>query len=459
MTNLFGKKLTSQNQVALINENESISYRELIKQSDKIKKEIESNSIVLLIADNSSAFVVGYVAFLSKEKTINILVDNSFSDEFIVKIIKTYKPNYIYVSKTKKYFEKKYKNILDYDSYIVFKTSFFIHKELNFKNFLLLSTSGTTQSPKFVRLSQENLEDNTLKIANHLNIKKNHTTITTMPMGYSYGLSILNTHLFKGAKIVLNKSTILEKIFWEKIIKHNVNSFGGVPEFYEFLKRIDFQKNLYTSIKYLTQAGGKLQEETLKYFGNICKKKKIKFYVMYGQTEASPRMSLLNWKMFFKKINSIGKPLKGYKMNLVSKNKKLIKKNNQEGEIVFRGKNVSLGYAKSLKDLRTGDINKKILYTGDIAYRDNDNYYYITGRKKRFIKLFGKRFDLKEIEIFLLSHGIKVRCNLNDSKLTLNLYNNFQKMQFIKDLLHRHLKINQNYIVIKKNYKKTFKDF
>ena len=104
MTNLFGKKLTSQNQVALINENESISYRELIKQSDKIKKVIESNSIVLLIADNSSAFVVGYVAFLSKEKTINILVDNSFSDEFIVKIIKSYKPNYIYVSKTKKYF-------------------------------------------------------------------------------------------------------------------------------------------------------------------------------------------------------------------------------------------------------------------------------------------------------------------------------------------------------------------
>ena len=109
--------------------------------------------------------------------------------------------------------------------------------------------------------------------------------------------------------------------------------------------------------------------------------------------------------------------------------------------------------------MRIGDLNKKILYTGDIAYRDNDNYYYITGRKKRFIKLFGKRFDLKEIEIFLLSHGIKVRCNLNDSKLTLNLYNNFQKMQFIKDLLHRHLRINQNYILIKKNYKKTFKDF
>jgi len=459
MIKIFKNFSKNFNSISLIDEFGTLTYKDLISGSSKIKKLIKLNSIALLIADNSSAFVVGYIAFLSKEKIINILVDNSFSVEFIEKIIRSYKPNYIYVSKNNKYFKKKYEKIINYNSYAVFKTSFSNHKKLNFKNFLLLSTSGTTQSPKFVRLSRENLEDNTLKISNHLNIKKNHTTITTMPMGYSYGLSILNTHLQKGAKIVFNKSTILEKDFWQKIIKHKVNSFGGVPEFYEFLKRIDFQKYFYTSIKYLTQAGGKLNEETLKYFGNICKKKRIKFYVMYGQTEASPRMTLLSWNMFFKKINSIGKPLKGYKISLVSKNNKLVRKTNQEGEIVFHGNNVSLGYAKNLKDLRNGDINKKILYTGDIAYRDKDNFYYIVGRKKRFIKLFGKRFDLKEIEDFLFSHGIKVRCNLSDSKLTLNLYNNFKKDQFIKSLLNKHLNINQNYILIKKNYKKTFKDF
>lgn len=459
MLKILNNIQTYKNQIALVTDSDCLSYRDLIKQSDKIKKQIKLNSVVLLVADNSSDFVVGYISFISKEKTINILADNSFSIEFLEKIIKNYEPNYIYVSKNNKYFEKKYQKILNYNSYTLFETDFSNHKKLNFKNFLLLSTSGTTQSPKFVRLSRKNLEDNTIKIANHLSIKKNHTTITTMPMGYSYGLSILNTHLLLGAKIVLNKCTILEKSFWSKVIKHKVNSFGGVPEFYEFLRRINFERHFHTSIKYLTQAGGKLNEETLKYFGDICKKKKIKFYVMYGQTEASPRMSLLNWNMFFKKINSIGKPLKGYKMNLISKNKKLIKKNNQEGEIVFHGNNVSLGYAKNLKDLRSGDINKKSLFTGDIAYKDKDNFYYIIGRKKRFIKLFGKRFDLKEIENFLFSHGIKVRCNLSDSKLTLNLYNNFQKAQFIKNLLHKHLNINQNYILIKTSYKKTFKDF
>ena len=107
---------------------------------------------------------------------------------------------------------------------------------MNYINFLLLSTSGTTHSPKFVRLSKKNIEDNTKKIIKCLKIKKDHTTITTMPAGYSYGLSIINTHLKCGAKIVLNKNSILEKQFWNKIKNFKVNSFGGVPEFYDFLK-------------------------------------------------------------------------------------------------------------------------------------------------------------------------------------------------------------------------------
>ena len=123
-----------------------------------------------------------------------------------------------------------------------------------------------------------------------------------MPLAYSYGLSILNSHLVTGGAIVLNNRSIIDKIFWQNLKRYKVNSFGGVPEFYQYLKRIDFEKLLTKSIKYLTQAGGKLDEKTLKYFGNICKKNNIKFYVMYGQTEAAPRMSCLNWKDFFLKI-------------------------------------------------------------------------------------------------------------------------------------------------------------
>ena len=460
MVKIFKNFYKNQDSIALIdNQFGNFKYKDLLYNSDKIKKIIKSNSVALLIADNNSEFVAGYVAFLSKKNIISILVDRSFSIEFILKMINSYKPNYIFTPKDLVFNKKNYEEIFNFKSYGIFKTKYREHKELNFKNFLLISTSGTTASPKFVRLSKTNLEENVLKISHHLNIKKNHTTITTMPMGYSYGLSILNTHLQKGSKIVINKSTLLEKIFWKKITDYKVNSFGGVPEFYEFLKRIDFQKISLSSIKYLTQAGGRLNEETLRYYGNLCLKKKIKFYVMYGQSEAGPRMTLLDWNMFYKKINSIGKPLKGCKINLVTKNNKIIKKANKEGEIVFYGKNVSLGYCKNIQDLKKGDVNKKILHTGDIAYRDNENFYYISGRKKRFIKLFGKRLDLKEIESFLSLRGIKVRCNTNDLKLTLNLYNNFKREKFIKTSLSKYLNINQNYILIKKNFNKTFKDF
>ena len=101
----------------------------------------------------------------------------------------------------------------------------------------------------------------------------------------------------------MNNNTVIEKTFWRKIKDYKIDSFGGVPEFFEILKKINFEKFYLNSIKYITQAGGRLDENLLKYFGKICKTKSIKFYVMYGQTEAGPRMSVLNWRMFYKKLN------------------------------------------------------------------------------------------------------------------------------------------------------------
>ena len=197
-----------------------------------------------------------------------------------------------------------------------------------------------------------------------------------MPAGYSYGLSILNSHLKAKSKIVLNNNSIIEKSFWEKMKKFKVNSFGGVPEFYEFLRKLNFEKYVNKNMKYLTQAGGKLNEKDLEYFGKICKKNKIKFYVMYGQTEASPRISFLEWKFFFKNMNSIGKPLKGYKLKIFNRGKE-IKRPNKNGELVLFGKNVCLGYANNFSDLKRGDENKNILRTGDLGFKDKNNFFIL----------------------------------------------------------------------------------
>ena len=459
MSELFKNINKFGNSTALIDEKlGEVSYSDLVEKSDEIKKKLNSNSIALLIADNSSEFVIGYIAFLRKKKIISILVDNSFSNEFISKIFFIYKPNYLFCPKKFKINFKSLVNVISFSEYEIYRTNYNYYENLNFKNFLLISTSGTTQNPKFVRLSETNIQDNIKKIISYLKINKKQKTITTMPMGYSYGLSIVNSHLVAGSTVVLNNKTVIDKSFWNVIKKYKVNSFGGVPEFYEYLKRINFEKYITKSIKYLTQAGGKLEEKTLGYFGKICKKNKVKFYVMYGQAEASPRMTYLKWEKFFSKINSIGKPLKGYKIKLVDKNRKVINKINTKGEIMFSGRNVSFGYAKNFNDLTKDDENKKTLFTGDLAIKDRENYLYIVGRKNRIIKLFGKRFDLDDIENFFKSKGIKAKCKFNNSKIILNLPSNSNKKSEINSLSN-FLGINRNFIIVNENLNRSFKDY
>ena len=459
MEGLFQNTKYFNKRIAFITDkNKKISYKEIYKKSKEIASKINQKSVTIIIAKNHYECFIGYIALIMFGRT-SILLDENFSLKFLQNLIKKYRVNYIFASNEHQSKIKDTDIIHQGDEYSISKTNFDLHKKINEKNLLLLTTSGSTQNPKLVRLSKENLFNNTKNIIKYLNINKNHTTITTMPLGYSYGLSILNTHLYKGAKIVINKLSILEKKFWEKIEKNKVNSFGGVPEFYDFLKKIGFKKKNYPSIKYLTQAGGKMSSSTLEYFQSVSKEKKIKFYTMYGQTEASPRMAILNWKMFLKKNGSIGQPLKNYRIELIDKKKKKIRKPNISGEIVFHGKNVSLGYAKNINDLKKGDVNKKTLFTGDLAFRDKGNYYFIVGRKKNFIKLFGKRFDLKEIKSFLNSEGIKARCYSEDNKLKISLYDNLKKKPYIKKLLSKYLNINPNYILIENNTVKNFKDF
>ena len=208
MGELFNNINKFSNSTALIDEKlDKISYSDLIEKSDEIKKKIKFNSVALLVGDNSAEFVIGYLAFLRKKKIISILLDNSFSNEFISKIFFLYKPNYLFCPKKLKINYKSLFNVINFSEYAIYQTNYNNYKNLNFKNFLLVSTSGTTQNPKFVRLSEANIQDNVKKIINYLKIKEKQITITTMPMGYSYGLSILNSHLVAGSTVVLNNKT------------------------------------------------------------------------------------------------------------------------------------------------------------------------------------------------------------------------------------------------------------
>jgi acyl-CoA synthetase (AMP-forming)/AMP-acid ligase II len=157
------------------------------------------------------------------------------------------------------------------------------------------------------------------------------------------------------------------------------------------------------------------------------KSKKINFYTMYGQTEASPRMSFLNYLDAEKKIGSIGKAIPNTKMWLEDEKGKLIKKPGITGELIFKGDNVSLGYCNNIKDLNRKDDNVGILRTGDLAYFDKNNFFYIKGRKNRIIKIFGNRFNLDEIENKMAELKIEVICKEKNNKLLVFFDTNISK--------------------------------
>ncbi|MBD1156629.1 AMP-binding protein [Pelagibacterales bacterium SAG-MED20] len=328
-----------------------------------------------------------------------------------------------------------------------------LKKKLNDDLALLISTSGSTGTSKLVRLSADNLNENINSIIQYLDISQNDISITTLPMSYVYGLSIINTHLNQGASIVLNNKSVIEKEFWNKLQKNKVTNFGGVPYTYSILEKIKLKNFDLSSLKYTTQAGGKINKQTAK---NILKEYNalgIKLYIMYGAAEATARMSYLPWENI-EKTQSIGKAIPGGEFYLEDSNKKVIKEINTNGELIYKGKNVCMGYAENFQDLTKGDKNKGTLKTGDIAYKDKDNFYYLVGRKDRYIKIYGMRINLQELEDIISNFGIENICMQEKE----NMINVFVKDDFELEKLKKHLtsvtKIHPSVFIFK-----TIKDF
>ena len=431
---LFKSIQKYKNNIALIsNLTGPITYSELVKQTMSIKKCIPERSLVFLITQNTVAPLICYISSIRNNYVV-LMIDIKTNAENVSKLFKLYNPTFIIAPK-KWLKNSKFnnglvvKNIYDY---AICKTSKKKIKNINLNLSLLLPTSGSMGSPKFVRLSNKNLKINTDSIIKSLNIKSKDRTITTMPYSYSYMLSIINTYIESGASIVVCNYSIFNKEFWEQFKKNKITSLSGVPYIYEMLIKLGLEKIYIPSLKILTQAGGKLNNTLAKKIIQFCKNKKIKFFMMYGQTEASARMSLLNWKDAERKIESIGKPIPFTKMWIEDNAGKIIKKPNIVGELIFKGKNVSQGYCNNIRDLKKKDTNKGILKTGDLATFDEEGFFYIKGRKNRIIKIFGNRFSLDEIENSMLESGIKIICKEDNEKLLVFFESDFLESEVLK---------------------------
>jgi len=218
----------------------------------------------------------------------------------------------------------------------------------------------------------------------------------------------LNSHLQAGATVLLTDESVMVKSFWQFVEEHGATSLAGVPFTYQMLRRIGFLKMELPHLKTLTQAGGHLDERLVRVFGEYAEHHHKKFYIMYGQTEAAPRMSYIPADQLLRKVGSIGIAIPGGQFELAP----------ETNELIYKGANVMLGYAETLDDLAKGNVNNGILHTGDVAEVDADGYYTIAGRMKRFVKLFGLRINLDDVERKLVSMIEKpVACTGNDDKL------------------------------------------
>jgi acyl-CoA synthetase (AMP-forming)/AMP-acid ligase II len=406
---IFWNYLESFDQIEAVRlpDGSSVTYRELLERADRIVDSVAEGSLVALECENVLECVAAYLGCLRKG-VVPVLIDSALENGLRESLYERYSPVAIWGRQL---------DTGDFGWRMTGCISPPLHPDLA----LLLSTSGTTGSPRLVRLSCRNLQENAESIVSYLGMSGDDRAITSLPMHYSYGLSIVNTHLLAGAALLLTADSLMERSFWQFMKDGQATSFAGVPTMYEMLKRLRIERMELPALRTMTQAGGRLLPESVTWFGDFASKRKIDFFVMYGQTEATARMSYLPVERLLDKPSSIGVPIPGGEFSLRDANGTLIEQADEAGELVYRGSNVMMGYAENADDLSRGDELGGVLATGDLARRDADGYYYIVGRLKRFIKIHGNRISLDEVERRIQQRGIAAYATGYDDKLIVAL--------------------------------------
>ncbi len=382
-----------------------VTYQELIEKVNVRQRALSKNSKLLcaLVAHNNLEFLVTYLSLLQANHTI-LLIDPKKTQAEISSVSKHFKVNYL--------FDGAQVTELDSNKHA-------LADDLA----LLLPTSGSSGVPKLVKLTYRNLIENCEGILSVLPITKEDSIMTSLPLSYSFGLSILHTHLAVGASIIMGQESLMSKPFWQTFEAHKVTSFYGVPFSFELLHRLRFDRLPLSNLKYMAQAGGRLSDNLWRELQKFSKNSGIPFYAMYGQTEATARIAIMMPEDFLSHSpGAIGDPLPSCQL--------YIDASNDEGELLFKGKNIFAGYASQIEDLAVCHIFD-VLETGDIARKNSSGRFAIVGRSKRISKLEGRRINLDELEQVIAQQLNKQVVIKSDDK-SLNVYieylaNNLEK--------------------------------
>ena len=427
---------------------EEISFSELYTNSKKIanflNKTVGQNQNIILIAPNSVFFITVYLGIL-KSNNVCVPLNPAIEQENLDYICKITESSIVVTTKQiKKSLNLDVKlTLVDEDLFNeILVSDYLINDNESIKEDTLaeiIFTSGSTGSPKGVMISHKNIISNTSSIIEYLNLDIADTMCVVLPFYYCYGLSLLHTHLRAGASLVLNNTFIFLGTVINDLTQYKCTGFAGVPSHFQILlkKSQSFKVTHFPHLKYVTQAGGKLHNVFIEEF--VHSFPKVKFYVMYGQTEATARLTYLPPDMLPCKIGSVGKAIPNVLIKVVDNIGQTVA-TDEEGELVAKGDNVMLGYYKDDEDTKM-TIKNGWLYTGDIAKVDKDNFIYIVARKKEIIKVGGKRVSPKEIEDVILKIDEIVDCTivgvqdeiLGEALKAIIILNKLEKLKEVKN--------------------------
>lgn len=430
-----------QNKIALIDsDGQQATYGEVVDFSNVFSTAIAQRTLIYVLNNNTLGSALGYLASMVN-RVVPLMLSSTMDSQLLAELIDTYHPEYLWkpidmvCEEENVMFEKC--------GYVLVPTGlepYPLYEDLS----LLLTTSGSTGSPKLVRHSYNNLEAQARNISAFFEAKKDDKPMVDLPINYTMGLSVLNSYLYAGATALLTGLNPLSPKYWEFLKTNEATVLTNVPYYYEILKKLRFFRMDLPYLRIITQGGGKMSDELYMECAEYAQRTGKRFIPTYGQTEGSARMAYLPAELALEKCGSIGRAIPNGKLYLINDDESIINEPDVVGEMVYEGPNVTLGYAVKGEDLILGDERHGVLKTGDMVKMDADGCFYIVGRKKRFLKLWGYRVGLDECEnIIKGAFDVECACVGDDERMRIYV-NSEAELDAIKKYIASKTNVNSS---------------
>ena len=401
---------------AIDSEGGQLTYGDIQRRAEEITASVPERALCFMMVENNVSCIEWVMASLISRRLVPLILNVKTDETLYANLLETYKPAYIWQAG----------HLTRTDHPITP-----LYEELSH----LLPTSGSTGSPKLVRHCYDNIEAAGLNISTFFELKASDRPLMVLPLYYTMGLSMVFSHFKVGATVLITGRNMTDPVFWKFLKEEQATSFTGVPYSFQILNLMRFFRMDLPQLELLTQGGGKMERGLNLKFAEYCRDHGKRWIATYGQSECTARMAYLPARWAIDKAGSIGIAVPNGELSLIDADGNAITTPHTEGEMCYRGKNVTLGYATCSEDLQKGDERHGFIRTGDLAYFDEDGCYYIVGRMGRFLKLFGMRVGLDECEQIIASDcQTESACVGTDEKMIVYITDS-AKTQAVKDAL------------------------